>query len=89
MAHVLSLLQRVDGHVVPEYRRFSVDPQLTTYEILRSLISRAFDIQSDFLIQYRFEEQTGQEIFLHLISDWDLEAAFDRYSYFLFFIYFR
>jgi len=70
--------KRVDGHVVPEYRRFSVDPQLTTYEILRSLVSRAFDIQSDFLIQYRFEEQSGQEIFLHLISDWDLEAAFDR-----------
>lgn len=70
--------QRVDGHVVPEYRRFSLDPQLTNFETLHSLISRAFDIKSDFLIQYRFEDPTGQEIFLQLLSDWDLEAAFDK-----------
>lgn len=63
---------------MPEYRRFSLDPQLTTFDILHSLISRAFDIQSEFLIQYRFEDSTGQEVFLQLLSDWDLEAAFDR-----------
>ena len=69
----------MDGHIVPEYRRFSLDPQLTSFETLHSLLSRAFDIQSEFLIQYRFEDATGQEIFLQLLSDWDLEAAFDRY----------
>uniref|UniRef100_A0A0P6GYD9 TBC1 domain family member n=1 Tax=Daphnia magna TaxID=35525 RepID=A0A0P6GYD9_9CRUS len=70
--------KRVDGHVVPEYRRFSLDPQLTNFETLYSLISRAFDIKSDFLMQYRFEDPSGQEIFLQLLSDWDLEAAFER-----------
>jgi hypothetical protein len=71
----------VDGHVVPEYRRFSLDPQLTNFETLHSLISRAFDIKSDFLIQYRFEDPSGQEIFLQLLSDWDLEAAFERFAW--------
>lgn len=69
----------MDGHVVPEYRRFSLDPQLTNFETLYSLISRAFDIKSDFLMQYRFEDPSGQEIFLQLLSDWDLEAAFERF----------
>ena len=69
--------------MVPEYRRFSVDPQLTNYEILRSLLERAFDIHSDFLIQYRQEDPSGQEVFLHLLSDWDLEAAFVRSVHFL------
>ena len=61
---------------MPEYRRFSVDPQLTNYEVLRSLLARAFDIHADFLIQYRAEDPAGQEFYLPLLSDWDLEAAF-------------
>lgn len=30
-------------------------------------------------MQYRFEDPSGQEIFLQLLSDWDLEAAFERF----------
>jgi len=41
-----------------------------------SLLERAFDTHSDFLVQYRQEDPSGQEVFLHLPSDWDLEAAF-------------
>ena len=61
-------------------RKFSVDPNLTSYETLRNLLSRAFDLTSasgngdtgsDFRLIYQF----SNDQWLPLLSDWDLDAA--------------
>ncbi|XP_034479610.1 uncharacterized protein LOC117785619 isoform X1 [Drosophila innubila] len=62
----------------PEWRKFSVDPQITTLEVLYSLLAKAFDIKSDFSIIYKAFDPAGNEIYLGVLSDWDLDAAFLR-----------
>ena len=62
-----------DGESV---RKFSVDPNLTSYETLRNLLSRAFDLcgepaSADFRLIYQF----NNDQWLPLLSDWDLDAA--------------
>ena len=56
-------------------RKFSVDPNLTSYETLRSLLARAFDLNDDmdetcFRISYYCANE-----WLPMLSDWDLDAA--------------
>ncbi|XP_061397219.1 uncharacterized protein LOC133332864 [Musca vetustissima] len=62
----------------PEWRKFSVDPQITSLEVLYSLLAKAFDIKSDFSIKYKAYDPAGNEIYLAVLSDWDLDAAFLR-----------
>ena len=38
--------KRINRHGEEEKRKFSVDPNLTSYEILRSILARAFDVKS-------------------------------------------
>ena len=60
------------------HRKFSVDPNLTTYEILRTILSRAFEIkQDDFRLNYFSADQQR----LPLLSDWDLDSAIISASY--------
>ena len=60
------------------HRKFSVDPNLTTYEILRTILSRAFEIKQDgFRLNYFSPDQQS----LPLLSDWDLDAAIVSASY--------
>ncbi|XP_058802588.1 TBC1 domain family member 25 isoform X2 [Phymastichus coffea] len=60
----------------PEYRKFSVDPQITSIEVLQSILIKAFDIKGEFTISYRAIDDYGAETYLFLLSDWDLDAAF-------------
>ncbi|PSN42621.1 hypothetical protein C0J52_20023 [Blattella germanica] len=64
--------------VKPEYRKFSVDPQITSFEVLQSILAKAFDIRGEFTVCYRAFDDYGQETYLSLLSDWDLDAAFLR-----------
>ncbi|XP_022645760.1 TBC1 domain family member 25-like isoform X2 [Varroa destructor] len=59
-----------------EWRRFSVDPQITTFEALQNLLAEAFDIKGEFTIHYLAKDDEGKETYLGLLSDWDLDAAF-------------
>ena len=60
------------------HRKFSVDPNLTTYEVLRTILSRAFDMkQDDFRLNYYSVDQQS----LPLLSDWDLDSAIVSASY--------
>lgn len=68
--------QKCEGKLQPELRKFSVDPQITSLEVLQSILVKAFDIKSDFTLSYRSVDDYGQEIHLPLLSDWDLDAAF-------------
>lgn len=47
-------------------------------EVLYSLLAKAFDIKSDFSIKYKAYDPAGNEIYLAVLSDWDLDAAFLR-----------
>ncbi|KAK7788562.1 hypothetical protein R5R35_011751 [Gryllus longicercus] len=69
-------VKKCEGFLQPEYRKFSVDPQITSFEVLQSLLAKAFDIKGDFTVCYRTFDDYGQETFLPLLSDWDLDAAF-------------
>lgn len=53
----------------------SVDPSLTSFDVLRNLLIRAFDIKSNFSISYLSTDDRGVDIYLSMLSDWDLEAA--------------
>ncbi|GIX95677.1 TBC1 domain family member 25 [Caerostris extrusa] len=67
---------KCEGLLAPEYRRFSVDPQITSFEVLQSLLARAFDIKGEFSISYYARDEEGKDTYLSLLSDWDLDAAF-------------
>lgn len=72
--------QKCEGLMQPEFRKFSVDPQITSFEVLQSILAKAFDIKGEFTICYRTFDVYGQETYLPLLSDWDLDAAFLKYS---------
>lgn len=74
LCHII--LQKCEGKLQPELRKFSVDPQITSLEVLQSILVKAFDIKSDFTLSYRSLDDYGQEVYLPLLSDWDLDAAF-------------
>uniref|UniRef100_A0A8D9F3G5 TBC1 domain family member 25 n=1 Tax=Cacopsylla melanoneura TaxID=428564 RepID=A0A8D9F3G5_9HEMI len=66
---------KYDGTQKSDCRKFSVDPQITSYEVLFSLLAKAFDVKKEFSICYRVIDDTGQETFLPLLSDYELDAA--------------
>ncbi|KAL1124373.1 hypothetical protein AAG570_001002 [Ranatra chinensis] len=69
-------VMKCEGLLSPEYRKFSVDPQITSFEVLLSILAKAFDIRGDFTVSYRVLDDYGQETYIALLSDWDLDAAF-------------
>lgn len=69
-------VKKCEGKHLPELRKFSVDPQITSLEVLQSILIKAFDIKSDFTLSYRTTDDYGQELYLPLLSDWELDAAF-------------
>uniref|UniRef100_A0A1B6HMT1 Rab-GAP TBC domain-containing protein n=1 Tax=Homalodisca liturata TaxID=320908 RepID=A0A1B6HMT1_9HEMI len=69
-------VMKCEGILSPEYRKFSVDPQITSFEVLQSILAKAFDIKGDFTVRYKVCDDYGQETYLSLLSDWDLDAAF-------------
>ncbi|XP_067631909.1 uncharacterized protein [Eurosta solidaginis] len=71
-------VKKCELNAPPEWRKFSVDPQITSLEVLYSLLAKAFDIKSDFSIKYKAFDPAGNEIYLAVLSDWDLDAAFLR-----------
>ncbi|XP_037949174.1 uncharacterized protein LOC119680435 [Teleopsis dalmanni] len=71
-------VKKCEQNIPPEWRKFSVDPQITSLEVLYSLLAKAFDIKSDFSIKYKAYDPAGNETYLSVLSDWDLDAAFLR-----------
>ncbi|KAG8223875.1 hypothetical protein J437_LFUL005439 [Ladona fulva] len=69
-------VKKCEGQLQPEDRKFSVDPQITSFEVLLSILAKAFDIKGEFTVSYRVVDDYGQETYLSLLSDWDLDAAF-------------
>jgi TBC1 domain family member 25 len=73
-------VKKCEGSNPVEYRKFSVDPQITSLEVLYSLLAKAFELNQDFGISYKTTNpQTNADQLLIILSDWDLEAAFLRF----------
>ncbi|KAK4879732.1 hypothetical protein RN001_007878 [Aquatica leii] len=69
-------VKKCEGVQQAEFRKFSVDPQITSFEVLQSILGKAFDIKGDFAISYRLYDVHGNETYMPLLSDWELDAAF-------------
>ncbi|CAG0878510.1 unnamed protein product [Darwinula stevensoni] len=69
-------VQKCGGRDPPEFRKFSVDPQLTSLDVLHDILIRAFEIDGECILSYLMTDDCGEQSYLPLISDWDLEAAF-------------
>ncbi|XP_028669506.1 TBC1 domain family member 25 [Erpetoichthys calabaricus] len=71
-------VKKCEGYQQPEFRTFAVDPQITSLEVLQHILIRAFDLNGkrNFGISYLSRDRQGSEVYLSLLSDWDLDAAF-------------
>ena len=60
-----------------EERRFSVDPNITSFEVLQTILCRAFEFPStDISIKYLHRDsRKGKDVWSPLLSDWDLDTA--------------
>lgn len=64
----------------PESKKFSLDPQITSFEMLQHIIASAFSIKGDFTMSYLVRDDYGKEIYLSMLSDWDMDAAIQSAS---------
>ncbi|GFR85520.1 TBC1 domain family member 25 [Elysia marginata] len=69
-------VKKCEGKMQPEYKKFSIDPQITSFEMLQGILAKAFEIRSDFTISYLAVDTEGQTVYLTMLSDWDMDAAF-------------
>uniref|UniRef100_A0A3Q0RIL4 TBC1 domain family, member 25 n=1 Tax=Amphilophus citrinellus TaxID=61819 RepID=A0A3Q0RIL4_AMPCI len=71
-------VKKCDGALPVEFRSFAVDPQITSLEVLQHILIRAFDLNGkrNFSISYQSRDRSGAEMYLSLVSDWDLDFAF-------------
>uniref|UniRef100_A0A3Q1GL34 TBC1 domain family, member 25 n=1 Tax=Acanthochromis polyacanthus TaxID=80966 RepID=A0A3Q1GL34_9TELE len=71
-------VKKCDGVLPVEFRSFAVDPQITSLEVLQHILIRAFDLNGkrNFNISYLSRDRSGADVYLSLVSDWDLDVAF-------------
>ncbi|XP_026224228.1 TBC1 domain family member 25 [Anabas testudineus] len=71
-------VKKCDGVLPVEFRSFAVDPQITSLEVLQHILIRAFELNGkrNFGISYLSRDRSGAEMYLSLVSDWDLDVAF-------------
>ncbi|XP_063792105.1 TBC1 domain family member 25 [Pseudophryne corroboree] len=70
-------VRKCEGILQPESRSFAVDPQITSLDVLQHILIRAFDLNGkNFGISYLGRDKQGHEMYLSLMSDWDLGTAF-------------
>ncbi|KAM9476095.1 TBC1 domain family member 25 isoform 2-T2 [Clarias gariepinus] len=71
-------VKKCEGLEPVEFRSFAVDPQITSLEVLQHILIRAFELNGrrNFGISYLSRDRMGAEVYLSLLSDWDLDAAF-------------
>ncbi|XP_070766407.1 TBC1 domain family member 25 [Enoplosus armatus] len=71
-------VKKYDGVLPVEFRSFAVDPQITSLEVLQHILIRAFDLNGkrNFGISYLSRDRSGAEMYMSLVSDWELDVAF-------------
>ncbi|KAG9328550.1 hypothetical protein JZ751_013041, partial [Albula glossodonta] len=76
-------VKKCEGALPVEFRSFAVDPQITSLDVLHHILIRAFELKGKchFGMSYLRRdhgsgENGGEEVYLSLLSDWDLDTAF-------------
>jgi len=69
-------VKKYAGYFNPETKSFSVDPHLTSYSDLQQILIQAFSLRNSFQITYLCRDDIGEKLFLPMLTDWDLDAAF-------------
>uniref|UniRef100_A0A3P9JG59 TBC1 domain family, member 25 n=1 Tax=Oryzias latipes TaxID=8090 RepID=A0A3P9JG59_ORYLA len=71
-------VRKCDGALPVEFRSFAVDPQITSLEVLQHILIRAFDLNGrrNFNVSYLCRDRSSAEMYLSLLSDWELDVAF-------------
>ncbi|XP_027868558.1 TBC1 domain family member 25 [Xiphophorus couchianus] len=71
-------VKKCDGALPAESRSFAVDPQITSLEVLQHILIRAFELNGkrNFSVSYLSRDRSSVEMYLSLLSDWDLDIAF-------------
>ncbi|KAM7069313.1 TBC1 domain family member 25-like [Molossus nigricans] len=70
-------VEKREGSLPPELRSFAVDPQITSLDVLQHILLRAFALNGkNFGVSYLGLDWLGQDVYLSLLSDWDLSTAF-------------
>lgn len=67
---------KCDGLMQPECKKLCVDPRLTSFQVLQKLLAKAFNITDAFSVSYQANVKDGKAIYLAMVSDWDVDAAF-------------
>ncbi|KAF7257845.1 hypothetical protein EG68_05180 [Paragonimus skrjabini miyazakii] len=57
------------------YKNFAIDPNITNFRLFLGILSKCFNILSDFTVSYLASDDYGEQFYLPLQSDWDLDAA--------------
>ncbi|XP_071484889.1 TBC1 domain family member 25-like [Diadema antillarum] len=68
-------VMKCSGLHQPEYKSFSIDPEITSFDMLQLLLMQAFQLKMGFTITYLSHDDSGHEVYLSMLSDWDLDAA--------------
>nr|CAB3266836.1 TBC1 domain family member 25-like [Phallusia mammillata] len=69
-------VKKFAGYFNPESKSFAVDPHLTTFDDLQKILVEAFNLNGPFHITYLCRDDVGENVFLSMLTDWDLDAAF-------------
>lgn len=67
---------KYSGYFNSDCKRFAVDPHVTTYSDLREILINAFNLTGFFQVSYLCRDDKGENIYLALHTEWDLDAAF-------------
>ncbi|KAK4470426.1 hypothetical protein MN116_005981 [Schistosoma mekongi] len=73
VVYVKAKLSAVNG--ADQYKKFAIDPNITDYKVLLGLLRKCFDIDSDLSVCYLTVDEFGEQFYLPLQSDWDLDAS--------------
>nr|XP_002131277.1 TBC1 domain family member 25-like [Ciona intestinalis] len=69
-------VKKYAGYFNPESKSFAVDPHLTTFDDLQNILIQAFSLNGPFHITYLCRDDVGENVYLSMLTDWDLDAAF-------------
>lgn len=69
-------VKKYAGYFNPECKRFAVDPHVTTFSDVQKILIGAFNLDGPFHISYLCRDDAGESVYLALLTDWDLDAAF-------------
>nr|XP_039260478.1 TBC1 domain family member 25-like [Styela clava] len=64
------------GYFNSDCKQFAIDPHVTTFADIREILVNAFNLTEFFEVTYLCRDDRGENMYLSLQTEWDLDAAF-------------